>query len=149
MLYNNKFKFVLYSCALLQLTSNIKTENLELKAEVQYKIKNGIPRWMQKQISEDLSLVPKSGVTKEMITETLKQDHMCVLFKIKNGQINVEHGPYIPGDYFGGIGVMFEVLNELNSYMPLPDVEFIYSVDDSPFNRVKLESFNQTLNPSK
>jgi len=149
MLYSKKFRFVFCLGLLLQLTGNLKTENVELKAEVQQKINNGIPQWMQKQISEDLFRCTKSGITKDMIIDTLKQDPMCVLFTIKNGKIDVEYNSQIPRDYLGGIGVMSEVLNELNNYLALPDVEFIYSVDDCPSNREELQSFKQHVNHNK
>lgn len=149
MLDKKKIRFLFYIMMLLEFVSSIKGENIQLKEQIHAEIKNGIPEWMLKQISRDLSSVPKSGITKTMIMDTLKQDNMCILFKIKNGNINVEYNSKIPGDYYGGIDVMKDTLKELNSYIPLPNVEFIYSVDDSPFNRQKLETFTQELYPTQ
>lgn len=149
MFAEKKFRFLFYMIILIKLTQNIKTESINLEAEINHTMKKGLPEWMLKQISEDLSLVPKSGISKKMISETLQQDYMCVLFKIKDGKIDVEYNNKIPRDYFGGIDVMKDMLIELNQYIPLPNVEFIYSVDDSPFNRQKLESFTTDLDATK
>jgi len=136
MFCNEKFKIVFYILMLAQSSSYIKTEDLALQYEVQEKIKKGIPQWMLNQIKKDLSYVPKSGITKDMMSRTLEQDPMhLVLFKIKNGTIAVEYNNQMEMRWQNfTCDPIIAALSELSTYITLPDVEFVFSLDDAPFN---------------
>lgn len=154
MLVNKKLRFIFYITALFQLTiiNTIPEANVQLEMEVQQKIKNGIPEWMLNQISQDLSLVPKSGITKEMIINTLQQDRkFLVLVKIKNGKIDLAYNDIqVPtNSYDQACLPIIAALNELNVFISLPDVEFVFSIDDAPNSWYDMKSFKQPSGPTK
>ena len=103
--------------------------------EMQNQVKKGFPEWMINQISKDLSEFYSSGITKKMISETLLQDPVCLVrFTIKNGKISVKYNHQMNKHHqIEATKPLIEVLTELNAYLPLPDVEFIYCFDDAPF----------------
>jgi hypothetical protein len=107
--------------------------NEKLQAEIIQQIKEGIPQWMLDQIAENLLFAPEK-ITKDMIKNTLKQDRMCLmLFRIKDGKIEREYNPITTLQaQIDASEPIFKALTELNSYIPLPNIEFIYSIDDAP-----------------
>lgn len=107
--------------------------NADLKTELLKKIDSGIPQWMLNQISENLLFAPKA-ITSKMIKKTLEQDKMClILFKIKDGKIEREYNPVTTLQQQIDVSEpIAKVLEELSSYVKLPNVEFVYSIDDAP-----------------
>jgi len=134
MYLNYKTLLLLLSSIVCQLHPLILASNLDLNAEVQQKIKQGIPEWMLQRVAKDLIHVPDAGITKELIAKTLQQDPMCLmLFKIKDGKIEREYNTITTKQaQIDASEPIVKVLTELNSYVPLPNVEFIYSIDDAP-----------------
>jgi len=127
------FLFVL-CCILFESNITISASNFDIKAEVQQKIDAGIPEWILQRVTKDLIQVPKTGITKDMIARTLKQDQMCLmLFKIKDGKIEREYNTVTNKQaQIDASEPIVRALTELNSYVPLPNVEFVYSIDDAP-----------------
>jgi len=135
---------------LFQLTT-IEANNLELKNEVLTKIKNGIPQWMLNQISKDLILVPQSGISRQLIIDTLNQDSMCLaLFAIKNGKIDVTYNQKLAIEIQqDACNPIVAILTELNDYISLPDIEFVYCMDDAPFSWYRIVEFKEYSNSTK
>lgn len=112
----------------------------ELKNELLKKIDAGIPEWMTNQINQDFAHAPVTGITLEMIEQTMDQDpEFIVKFIIKDGKITTNTRPEMNRqDYYG---TLYNALNELNSYITLPDAVFLYNVDDAPGNYANLISY--------
>lgn len=116
---------------------SINNQSQELKDELLKKISAGIPEWMTNQIDQDFADVPKSGITLEMIEQTMGDEpEFRVKFIIKDGKVHVHSGTYSENSY----KVLYNVLNELSSYIKLPDTIFLYNADDAPYNYKNLES---------
>jgi len=121
-----------------------KTENkpLELKEQLHQTIKEGIPEWMLNQINKDLGHIAKSSITPEMIKQTLQQDTLfLILFNIKDGKISIEFNDQMSIEaQVNTCKPIIKALHDLNSCIKLPDMQFIYSLDDAPYNFRNLEA---------
>lgn len=141
-MFKNKItKSLLFLFISLSMSNSLTYNNptQELKNELLSKINAGIPEWMIKQIAIDLADVPKSGITQQMIEETINQDlEFIAKFSIRNGQVSV-HTKMARRDYCNPLHI---VLNELSSYVKLPDVDILYNVDDAPYNYANLIANN-------
>ena len=119
--------------------------NSDIKTEVLQKIKNGIPKWMTDRISKDLAHVSGSRITKSMIAETLRGDpRFFVLLKINNGKIKIEYNDKLTLErqYQSCLPVL-EALNELNSYIPLPNLEVVYCIDEAVYYWLSAERLEE------
>lgn len=127
---------LLFSLSMIN-ANGFSNPNIELKQEFLSKIDAGIPEWMTRQIALDLADVPKTGITQQMITKTMSQDpEFIAKICIKDGEITVYTFPDMcRRDY---CNPLHDVLNELNSYVKLPDVEILYNIDDAPCNWIHL-----------
>ena len=124
-------------------TFNINADS-NLKSELLKKIAIGIPQWMDQQISKDLSHVPGEGITKRLIEETMKNSPAEIaLYRIKDGVLSVHTTHAMSQDTKNLLcNPIAETLAELNSYVKLPDVEFLHFVWDSPSTGPNGAAFN-------
>ena len=139
-----KFTFIMFIGLQFFLTINCYA-NDDIKNQVQQKIKNGIPKWMMDRISKDLADASGIKITKAMIKETLQQDQrFFLLLKIHNGKIDFEYNDKLTLErqHQSALPIL-EALNELNAYMPLPDTELVYCIDDAVFDWKSLENFKE------
>lgn len=136
---------------ILQISLNIFAPEINLKAEINQKINAGIPRWMLNQIRKDLANVLQSGITKNMINQTLLQDTLCsFLFKIKNNKISVEYNHRLSREHqINASQPIVSALVDLSHCVSLPDIEFVYCCDDAPFNWNSILKCTKSSKPIK
>jgi len=123
---------ILFSFLDIKIYGNYKNPDEQTKQELLSKINAGIPKWMTNQINADLANAPKYAITNSMLDQILDQDPLFFAkFSIKNGQISFYTKPDMPRRH--DCLPLLWILEELNNYIKLPDVDFLYNVDDAPY----------------
>lgn len=108
----------------------IKTIPLDVTL-LQKKLSESPPAWMMKQIQNDLGYYA-TGITKEMLDQAFSgrriQDFSLVRFTIKEGHIAFAHDE--KNLYSRHFRELLGCIKKLSEYVPLPDVDFIVSLED-------------------
>lgn len=101
------------------------------------KINNPPPQWMLDQISEDLSEFQESGITQQMLDNTMRniykvftgRDAQLVRYKIRNNKISFSSLSEDPKD--ARIAHFMDFVDTMGRYIDLPDIDFVLSIWDS------------------
>lgn len=103
-----------------------------VSAVLQKKIAAEPPAWMLAQIRKDLSSYVASGITKSMLDEAFsgaKIEHFSLIrFLIQDGHITFAHDE--KNLYARHFKEFLAFLNKLNQEVPLPNVDFLISLED-------------------
>lgn len=119
---------------------------LTVSRETLYKkINSPPPEWMIAQIEEDLSAFQETGITKQMIDDTIEEvsavftgrGAQFVRYKIKDNHISYTSLTEKKNDV--RLGHFLEFIEQMGRYVKLPDIEFLATLWDSYDRPVFLE----------